>query len=76
MTLDKIIAEANALEAVNRQLEHFGDGQSKNQEINKVDFKLENMSNRYQIDKSVCSRCGNRNHNSRDSRCPAREKIV
>lgn len=78
MTLDKIIAEANALEAVNRQLEDFGDGPSKNQEINKVDLKFkkgdvkDNYRNR--VDKSGCGRCGNRNHHSQDSNCPARDK--
>ncbi|XP_060806004.1 uncharacterized protein K02A2.6-like [Amyelois transitella] len=77
ITLDTIIFEANALEAVNRQLEDFGKETNKSQEVNKVDLKgTRSTGGNYKKRRSniECSRCGNRNHGSQDSKCPAKDK--
>lgn len=64
-TLDKIISEANALEAVKRQLNEF-DLTSKGQLINRVETTPKNRFN-------PCSRCGG-NHSSNDKACRARNQ--
>lgn len=78
MTLNDIISEANALEAVNRQMEVFGKETNKIQEVNKVEpgTKGDDRKNYYRRppDRSGCGRCGSKNHNSQDNQCPARER--
>jgi len=66
INLNAIIAEANALEAVTRQLEDFT-GTNTNQEINKLETTQKNI-------KTKCSRCGSINHSAEDKRCPAQAK--
>lgn len=67
VTLDKIVAEANAFEAVERQMNNFG-GKSTNLDhtVNKVDTK--------QNKTKLCTRCGSNRHNSDNKDCPARTK--
>lgn len=61
INLDGIIAEANALEAVNRQLEGFVDTKPKRVDLNYVSRSKE------------CTRCGG-NHLSNFPKCPAKLK--
>nr|XP_026493651.1 uncharacterized protein K02A2.6-like [Vanessa tameamea] len=75
ITLTTIIAEANALEAVNRQLQDFASGTDKSVDVNKVDLKARNKEKfKTRIDNQSCGRCGGKSHNSQDSKCPARNK--
>lgn len=67
ITLDRIISEANALEAVNRQMDEFGKPKSSEQTVNKIDTIRANQRGR-------CGRCGNFRHSSNSEKCPAREK--
>ncbi|XP_073959776.1 uncharacterized protein [Choristoneura fumiferana] len=71
MTLDKIIVEANALEAVNRQMEDFGN-KNVSQGINKIDVKQGSKTEIHK--KQECTRCGNRFHSASDRNCPAKTK--
>lgn len=80
-TLDAIIAKANALEAVTRQLEHFNhpnqpvDCNNKS-EVNKINVKNKNnkISKKTEFSNTQCTRCGKKNHSSDDIKCPARDK--
>ncbi|XP_029166467.1 uncharacterized protein K02A2.6-like isoform X1 [Nylanderia fulva] len=82
MTLDQIISEANALEAVSRQLEVFNKKdlshqERNNNEINKLDFKKYKSSNKQANNRNAdetCSRCGSNKHSQYDKKCPARDK--
>ncbi|KAG6440823.1 hypothetical protein O3G_MSEX001465 [Manduca sexta] len=67
VNLDKIIAQANALEAVDRQLTDFNSEQQ-NININKIDIKNSSQA------ASGCSRCGSMHHNADSNVCPARSK--
>lgn len=68
VTLDKIISTANAIEAVDRQLNDYNQG-SISPSINKIDIK-KSISNTA----VGCTRCGNNNHNADSSNCPAKLK--
>lgn len=71
VTLDKILSEANGIEAVGRQLTNFGAGHSTDQIVNKVEaFKrLDFKQNR-----TPCTRCGSTRHKSDSATCPAKFK--
>ncbi|KAJ8735710.1 hypothetical protein PYW07_007330 [Mythimna separata] len=69
MTLEDVIAEANALEVINRQLEDFSQKQKRNQDVNQV---KDNSNNKNQRGKRECFRCGGWNHLAYDEKCPAR----
>nr|CAI5843684.1 unnamed protein product [Callosobruchus analis] len=81
ITLDRIIAEANTLEVVNRQLEEYGQPK-KNLEVNSISqnkrdgnaTKPYGNKFKYNTHKGGCSRCGNSKHNAEDTNCPARKK--
>lgn len=66
INLNAIIAEANALEAVTRQLEDFS-GVDTKQEINRLETAQKDI-------KTKCFRCGSANHLADDKKCPARNK--
>ncbi|XP_048001410.1 uncharacterized protein K02A2.6-like [Leguminivora glycinivorella] len=68
MTLEKIIYEANSLEAVNRQLEDFAEKSTNKEEVNKISTKQN--SNYVKKFKEPCQRCGSRSH----LKCPAIDK--
>lgn len=68
MTLDKIIIEANSLEAVNRQLEDFEEKAAGKEGVNRVSTKQNN--NNVKKFKEPCQRCGSRTH----LKCPAIDK--
>lgn len=65
-TLDKIITEANAIEAVDRQLNNFNPRDNSDQFVNKIGTNNNKGSQ--------CTRCGSNRHNSDSSTCPARSK--
>lgn len=69
-TLNKIISEANALEAVDRQILHFENKDNNTQAVNKV-YTQQNKVDRQ---REPCGRCGNQKHIARDKICPARDK--
>lgn len=73
MTLNDIISEANALEAIERQLTNFDNKDITTQGINKIfsDKRNDKVRNRRGDN---CSRCGSNRHLARDRSCPAREK--
>ena len=79
ITLTNIIAEANTLEAVSRQIEEFGGSSTSAENINRIkDTKSEmkersNSNNKKWKRQSGCGRCGNTGHASHDSNCPAKE---
>nr|CAI5851788.1 unnamed protein product [Callosobruchus analis] len=81
ITLDRIIAEANTLEVVNRQLEEYGQPK-KNLEVNSISQNKREgnatkpYGNKFKCNthKGGCSRCGNSKHNAEDTNCPARKK--
>lgn len=66
-TLEKIIAQANAIEAVERQLSDYGQA-SQTSIINKIDVKKN--------DSEIlgCSRCGSIQHTGDSNVCPAKDK--
>ncbi|XP_052744494.1 uncharacterized protein K02A2.6-like [Bicyclus anynana] len=66
-TLDKIIAQANAIEAVERQLDDFGQA-SNTSGVYKIDTKYIKSEN------SECFRCGSVRHSADSNICPARNK--
>ncbi|CAB3244910.1 unnamed protein product [Arctia plantaginis] len=72
-TVAKIIAEANTLETVDRQLSEFHDRHNKSAtstSINKIDNKtVKRFTRREEVDS--CCRCGSKNHKSDSSTCPA-----
>ncbi|XP_063366280.1 uncharacterized protein K02A2.6-like [Cydia amplana] len=68
MTLEKIIMEANSLEAVNRQLEDFEDKAASKEGVNRISTKQNN--NNVKKFKEPCQRCGSRSH----VKCPAIDK--
>ncbi|XP_049886606.1 uncharacterized protein LOC126381111 [Pectinophora gossypiella] len=74
ITLDKIISEANTLEAVNKQMEGFNNKNNTEQGINKIDSRSKRTFNNNKIHRTGCGRCGNPKHLSHDARCPAKEK--
>lgn len=61
VTLDRIITEANTLEAVNKQLEEFKNPTKSNEniEVNKLETKSRRNYNNQKNIKSGCGRCGN-----------------
>ncbi|XP_026746187.1 uncharacterized protein LOC113507529 [Trichoplusia ni] len=71
MTLEDVIAEANALEIINRQLGDFIQKQNRNQDVNQVESSSKNKNQRR---KRECFRCGGWNHLAYDEKCPARGK--
>ena len=73
ITLKNIIAEANALEAVSRQMEEFA---NKNKSTSQSVNKIESGSNKKKrVDKKTgCGRCRNPKHTSQDCTCSAKEK--
>nr|CAI5853465.1 unnamed protein product [Callosobruchus analis] len=71
ITLNIIIAEANALEAVNRQMEEFGNKFEGNQSVNKIDSRSHKV---WTTNRTGCRRCGNPKHTSQDAKCPAKER--
>lgn len=71
ITLYEIVAEANALEAIERQLVNFGNKSTDTQFINKV--STESWKDRYSKHKiDPCGRCGSVKHVARDKNCPAK----
>lgn len=66
INLHTIIAEANALETITRQLDNFSGG-DKTQDVHKLETTR-------QVVKLKCSRCGSTNHLAADKACPARNK--
>ncbi|KAL7291197.1 hypothetical protein TKK_0015038 [Trichogramma kaykai] len=76
ITLDKIIRKANALEAVNRQIEGFTNKSSLNENdqntINKIHSVNSTRSKRMKID--YCTRCGSKSHQADNKNCPAIDK--
>lgn len=73
MTLDKIIGEANALEAVNRQMEDFGSKSGNSHGINQINVK-QGITKKGTNKGQQCSRCGNRFHTANEKNCPAKTK--
>lgn len=74
INLDKIIAEANSLEVVTKQMEQFGSNIHVQERVNKIDSKSKPKFERKEKEEICCGRCGNRRHKSSDSNCPARRK--
>lgn len=72
--MDRIIVEANTLEAVNKQMEDFGSTASSAHGINKVEIKPGTRFKNDRLNSSACTRCGNRRHMANDPKCPARDK--
>lgn len=76
VTLDKVIIEANTLEAVGYQLEGYG--QSKNTTSNSSDINA--IKNRFtkpgfsKLGNGKCGRCGHVTHTLPNQECPARKK--
>ncbi|XP_075981602.1 uncharacterized protein LOC142980155 [Anticarsia gemmatalis] len=71
-TVEKIIAEANTLETVERQLSEFHDRQNKHSastSINKIDTKPTKRFVRKEV--NFCTRCGSKTHKSDCNTCPA-----
>lgn len=70
-TIEKIIAEANSLETIERQLNEFHDRQSTSAttSLNKIDSKTSKQFTKKEVD--PCCRCGSKNHKSDSSSCPA-----
>nr|CAH7759604.1 unnamed protein product [Callosobruchus chinensis] len=81
ITSDRIIAETNTLEVVNRQLEQYGQPK-KNLEVNSIsqnkrdEKAIEPYGNKfkYNTHKGGYSRCVNSKDNAEDTNCPARKK--
>nr|CAI5863366.1 unnamed protein product [Callosobruchus analis] len=71
ITLNIIIAETNALEAVNRQMEEFGNRFEGNQRVNKIDSSTHKV---WTTNRTGCGRCGNPKRTSQDAKCPAKER--
>lgn len=69
VTVDKIIAEANALETVERQMIDFQDKQNVN--VNKIDTVKNRSINEEKIE---CTRCGSKNHKFDSDLCVAKDK--
>lgn len=69
VTVEKIIAEANAQETVERQLCDFQDKQSLN--VNKIDTLKNKGPSEIQ---SQCTRCGSKSHKNDSPNCPAKNK--
>ncbi|XP_063391875.1 uncharacterized protein LOC134677371 [Cydia fagiglandana] len=67
VTLAKIISEANVVEAVDRQLNDYGQ-QLQPTSINKIDTKRRPLGN------TGCSRCGSASHTGDSNICPAKSK--
>lgn len=65
VTLDKIISEANIIEAVERQLTEFSGKPNPSTGINKIDTKRSFTE---------CTRCGSKNHKPDSNTCPAKFK--
>lgn len=80
ITLDQIIIEANALEAVDRQLQDFNRKNpthqgSNDSEINKIDLRKHKSSDRKEQNRNrICSRYGSNKHLQNDQKCPAWDK--
>lgn len=72
ITLDEIVAEANALEAIDRQLGNFGMKPVESQAINRVG--TETWKEKQKNKRLECSRCGSSRHLARDNNCPAKGK--
>ncbi|XP_046964591.1 uncharacterized protein K02A2.6-like [Vanessa cardui] len=73
ITLDEIVIEANVLEAIDRQLENFGQKVPDNSSINRISID-HGKSKAAKLIYEQCSRCGSKKHFSRDKICPARGK--
>lgn len=67
VTLDKIISQANAIEAVDRQLSGYNQ-ESLTPSINKIDVKRDSSGT------AGCTRCGSIHHNRDSNACPAKLK--
>lgn len=70
ITLDEIVAEANALEVIDRQLGDFGTKPGEHQAVNKIAMEKKEKYLQFR----TCSRCGRKNHLGSDNNCPARGK--
>lgn len=71
ITLSEIISEANALEAISRQLDGFSGKEPNAQSI----YKIDSRQNGNTVNKrKECYRCGSWNHLAYDSKCPAKTK--
>ncbi|CAK1596120.1 unnamed protein product [Parnassius mnemosyne] len=69
-TIEKIVAEANSLETVERQLNEFHDRQSTTTTtLNKIDTKTTKLYSKKEV--NFCSRCGSKSHKNDNSSCPA-----
>lgn len=79
ITLSDIIAEANALESVNRQMEKFEErdkDRASSTGINKIyASSTQWKKNKTQVLRQICSRCGNRYHDSQSPKCPAKDAV-
>lgn len=79
ITFDKIVAEANTLEIVGKQLEKMerNDTFNANKAINKIDDRTVEKYKKIASSESSgnkCSRCGSNKHSSHDNNCPAMGK--
>lgn len=72
ISLEDIVAEANALEVIDRQLGNFSHKIPESSSINKVDESTKDRTQMRTLES--CGRCGSTKHLSRDNRCPARGK--
>lgn len=82
ITVDKIVAEANSIKTIERQLIAFS--KKTDLSVNKVDFKLRNnfqpqntfqSQNTFKPKGEPCTSCGNKFHKSDYKSCPAIGKI-
>lgn len=80
ITLEKILTEANTLEAVTDQLGNYGSKRPETQEINAIYNKKEKYDKNQNKEKNPikrntnkCSRCGSYKHQADEDNCPARQ---